>query len=68
MLQMKIIVNNEEVVFDGTTVAELLAHLGVSAEGIAVAAGTKIVPAAAWGDHLLSQNDNITIIRATQGG
>ncbi len=65
---MKIIVNNEEVVFDGTTVAELLARLDVSLAGIAVAVGTKIVPAAAWSGFALKPDDNVTIIRATQGG
>ncbi|MDE6483170.1 MAG: sulfur carrier protein ThiS [Rikenellaceae bacterium] len=65
---MKVNVNNEEVVFDGTTVDDLIASLSISTAGCAVAVGTKIVPAASWHSFVLSDGDKITIIRATQGG
>lgn len=67
-LQMKVNVNNEEVVFDGSTVEELIASLSVSMAGCAVAVGTKIVPASAWHGFVLDEGDKVTIIRATQGG
>ena len=65
---MKVIVNSREVLFDGTTVGDLIASLEISAAGCAVAVGTKIVPASAWHGFALEENDKVTIIRATQGG
>jgi len=65
---MKVIVNNEDVVFDGTTVADLISSLSISMAGLAVAVGTKIVPASEWHDFALADNDSVTVIRATQGG
>jgi len=37
-------------------------------KGIAVAINNKVIPKSSWEDHLVKENDNITIIRATQGG
>ena len=37
-------------------------------KGIAVAINNKVIPKSSWEDHLIKENDNITIIRATQGG
>ncbi len=62
------IVNNEDVIFDGTTVADLITSLSISTAGLAVAVGTKIVPASEWRAFALAENDRVTVIRATQGG
>lgn len=65
---MRIDVNNKEVEFLGSTVAELLLQVGLTADGCALAVGAKIVPMSMWDSYQLSQNDKVTIIRATQGG
>ena len=37
-------------------------------KGIAVAVNNKVVPRSLWDQHLVNDNDNIIIIKATQGG
>jgi sulfur carrier protein len=37
-------------------------------KGIAVAINQAIIPRAGWDDHLIDPNDQIVIIKATQGG
>lgn len=39
-----------------------------SSKGIAIAVNNKVVPKNNWNTYELKHNDNITIIRATQGG
>jgi len=42
--------------------------VGQKQKGIAVAINNTVVPKAVWANHLLQANDNILIIKATQGG
>lgn len=42
--------------------------LGQPVTGIAIAVNQQIVAKSNWGNHLLEPGDNITIIKATQGG
>ena len=67
---MEIHVNNKlYAVQPGTTIAALLHFSQLSAQkGIAVAINNQVVPRALWEQQSLSAADNITIIRATQGG
>ncbi|MEC5147922.1 sulfur carrier protein ThiS [Chitinophaga sp. 212800010-3] len=67
---MEIHVNNKlYAVQPGTTIAALLQFIQLSAQkGIAVAINNQVVPRALWEQQSLSAADNITIIRATQGG
>ena len=37
-------------------------------KGIAVAINQAIIPRASWADHRIDPNDQIVIIKATQGG
>ncbi|MCW3124113.1 MAG: thiS [Flavipsychrobacter sp.] len=39
-----------------------------SVKGIAIAVNNAVVPKADWETYVLSENDKITLIKATQGG
>ncbi|SKA14500.1 sulfur carrier protein ThiS [Chitinophaga eiseniae] len=67
---MEVLVNNKlYAVQQGTTIAALLQFIQLSAQkGIAVAVNNQVVPRNSWNDQSLQPSDNITIIRATQGG
>lgn len=67
---MEVHVNNKlYAVQPGTTIAALLQFIQLPSEkGIAVAVNNEVVPRVTWGQVSLSHSDNITIIRATQGG
>ncbi len=66
---MKIVVNNEEMtVADGIKVSSLLEGLNMPTIGIAVAIGKSVTPRSEWESTIINEGDNITIIRATQGG
>lgn len=51
-----------------TTVLGALLHLDIKQNGIAVAVNENIVSKAKWNETSLENNDEILIIKATQGG
>jgi sulfur carrier protein len=55
---------------DGTTVAEVVALLGVTpdARGVAVALEREVVPRSAWGETILDAGARIEVLTAIQGG
>jgi sulfur carrier protein len=53
---------------EGMTVASLLAELGVSPPGIAVAVNARVVRGADFASHALGEGDSVEIIRAVAGG
>jgi thiamine biosynthesis protein ThiS len=55
-------------VAEGTSLADLLADLGVDRTGIAVALNDRVVRGAAFADQALREGDAVEIIRATAGG
>lgn len=62
-------VNNKSVAIkNNATVIELLEQLNSPQNGIAVAIGNNILPKKNWKNTLLTNNDDILIIQATQGG
>lgn len=46
----------------------VLAQLGDKQKGIAVAVNDTVVPKSQWENHIIKSNDQILIIKATQGG
>lgn len=50
------------------TIHSLLPKMNANTDGIAVAINNSIVPRKEWEHHSIKQNDNILIIKATQGG
>jgi thiamine biosynthesis protein ThiS len=55
-------------VAEGTSLADLLAELGVDRTGIAVALNDRVVRGAAFADQALREGDAVEIIRAAAGG
>lgn len=65
---MKVVVNDESVeVGEQTTVAELLAKLGIADKGIAVAVDWAVLPRSEWGSAL-SDGAKVEVVTAVQGG
>jgi sulfur carrier protein len=66
---MEVLVNNKlYAVQQDTTIAALLQFIQLSDKGIAVAINSQVIPKSHWLQQTLQSADNITIIRATQGG
>jgi len=66
---MRLIVNNKPENFPLEHLNQLLQELDLlESKGIAVAVNNKVVPKTSWNAFQLTENDTITIIRATQGG
>lgn len=66
---MNITVNHEtKTLAQATSLDQLLGDLKISTQGIAVAINNQIITKTQWGNTPLHENDNVTIIQATQGG
>ena len=67
---MKIKVNSDEVELkDGNQLSILMKNLSMEErKGIAVAVNAEVIPRRQWQQHELSENDEVIIIEATQGG
>ncbi|GGZ17334.1 hypothetical protein GCM10007049_07270 [Echinicola pacifica] len=68
---MKLLLNGEPIVHgDGeATLSGMLKSQKIQASrGIAIAINDEVIPKNHWEDHALKENDQILIIKATQGG
>ena len=67
---MQIIFNNQhKEIKDKSPVQHLLDEwLGEKQKGIAVAVNGEVIPKINWATHLLHSNDEVLLIKATQGG
>lgn len=67
---MLVSVNNQSVTLPlAPTLRELLHHFGLGGQqGLAIAINHNIIPQSAWESYALHENDQVTIIHATQGG
>jgi sulfur carrier protein len=66
---MKITVNCDEQVLDpGTTVAGLVASLGLEPRGIAVAVDGEVVTRRTWGERALVAGEQVEVLQVAQGG
>ncbi len=68
---MTIVLNGERTdAPDGTTVAGLLARLGVegAARGVAVAVDAEVVPRGEWPTHVVAEGARVEVLTAIQGG
>jgi len=67
---MKIFLNNQpETLSQPHSVSQILDRLELPhTRGIAIAVNNQVVPKNQWSEHLLQENDKVTVIRATQGG
>lgn len=68
-LSMNITVNNSNHLIDESmTIDRLIEQLNIDSKGIAIAVNLTVVSKENWNKTALKENDNITIIKATQGG
>jgi sulfur carrier protein len=67
---MEIIINNQkEIVAEASTIQSVAdAKLGDKQKGVAIALNNQVVAKPDWSSTQLKNNDNILIIKATQGG
>ena len=66
---MQIFVNGEAREIEaGTTLADLLAELGVQSRHVAVEANMQLVPRAAHGERRLADGDRLEIVTLVGGG
>ena len=66
---MNIYINQKEIeVQDSISVKELLDMQQIAIEGTAIAIDNKLVPQNEWNNRILTDGNNITLIRATIGG
>ena len=65
---MTIRVNNEDLQTAASSVAGLVAELGLPTQGVAVAINNTLVPRNTWEEQPLTEGANITIIKAACGG
>lgn len=66
---MYIKVNNEtQEVSDKTTLENLIKNLKIPTNGIAIAINNSVVKRTEWSSKLLQSQDDILIIKSTQGG
>lgn len=67
---MEVKLNNQTKIFEEQcTVQQLLDQIVPEKQkGIAVAVNKSVIPKINWQSHFLKQNDDVLIIKATQGG
>ncbi len=67
---MTIHINNKQQDLPGkTTIIEALSVLRITSfDGVAVAINNEVIAKTTWAIHALNEADNMTLIRASQGG
>ena len=66
---MKVVLNGEEAdVANGTTVENLVEHLGLAARRIAVELNRDVLERARWSDTAVKESDSIEIVQFVGGG
>jgi len=70
MQGMEITVNSQpKTIAEQVSLLQLLEAMNsASQKGIAVAVNQTVIPKTEWQNYFLKQNDNVLIIKATQGG
>ena len=53
---------------DGTTIAELLAEMGLATEGVAVAVDRQVIPRSKHAETRLEAGAQVEVLRAVGGG
>ena len=56
-------------ILENTSLSDVVfSQLGDKQKGVAVAVNDSVIPKTNWETHIIQSNDNILIIKATQGG
>lgn len=68
-MMMNITVNNNtQVLTDASSIETMVTQLEIESKGIAIAVNQTVISKSEWSKTQLKENDNVTIIKATQGG
>ncbi|MDA9250769.1 sulfur carrier protein ThiS [Flavobacteriaceae bacterium] len=66
---VSVLVNENPIeIEENSTLSQLLQKVNTSVEGIAIAINDEIIAKNAWESQAIKNNDNVLIIKATQGG
>lgn len=66
---MKLFVNSKETDLpENSSIRELADRLRLPEKGVAVAVNNQMIPRNEWENHMLQENDRITVIKAACGG
>jgi sulfur carrier protein len=67
---MEIFVNNQPIQTEEQTslLSLVFSQVGENSKGLAVAINEEVIPKNEWEKTILNQNDQVLIIKATQGG
>ena len=66
---VEIFINNSTHTFSQEIdLVEMLKQLKLSSQGVAIAINNTVIPKNEWQEHTLKNQDQITLIQATQGG
>tara|TARA_B100000809_G_scaffold266412_1_gene329025 strand:- start:4981 stop:5181 length:201 start_codon:yes stop_codon:yes gene_type:complete len=60
--------NNTQFLNDASSIKAMVTQLNIEPKGIAIAVNQTVISKSDWNQTILKANDNITIIKATQGG
>jgi len=60
--------NNTQSLNDASSIETMVTQLNLEPKGIAIAVNQTVISKSEWNKTHLKENDNITIIKATQGG
>ena len=68
-MTMQLTINGkDEYVEDATSLFDILQHLRIESDGVAIAVNNAVVPRAKWERTPVRDGDTIEIIHAVQGG
>jgi sulfur carrier protein len=65
---MKIVINGQEETYAPITLAQLIEHLGMKQDRVAVELNRDIVPRAKWTETNLAEGDRLEIVHFVGGG
>jgi sulfur carrier protein len=69
VMTLRVTVNGDETeVPTGTSVADLVASLGIEPRGVAVAVDGEVVTRRTWGERSLAAGESVEILSIAQGG
>jgi sulfur carrier protein len=65
---MKIVINGQEQTFGPMTLSQLVEHLGMKQDRVAVELNRNIVPRTQWAETNLAEGDQLEIVHFVGGG
>jgi len=60
--------NKQQEISENTSVQQLVEQLNITPNGIAIAINNNVVTKSEWNSKIINNNDDVLIIKSTQGG